>query len=123
MPFLQDLGIRVNHLIYLCHEPANTPQSAWLGVIYAYLALLQVIGIVLAIQTRKVKIKLLNDSKYIAVQIYSSSIALFLLVLFTFTLESFPNIGEGIVSGGLLVGSTIFLGLVFVPKVRALRLM
>ena len=66
------------------------------------------------------KIKLLNDSKYIAVQIYSSSIALFLLVLFTFTLESFPNIGVGIVSGGLFVGYTIFLGLVFLPKVRVL---
>ena len=43
--------------------------------ILVYLALLQIVGIILDIQTlKKVKIKVLNDSKYIASLIYISSI-------------------------------------------------
>ena len=88
-----------------------------LAILFAYLALLQIIGIILAIQTRKVKIKLLNDSKYIAALIYTSSLVLMLIGVVSFTATSIPNIGEALTSGGLWVVTVLFLSLVFIPKV------
>ncbi len=89
-----------------------------LAVLFIYLALLQIVGIILAIQTRKVKIKLLNDSKYIAALIYSSSLFLILIGVVSFTATNLPNIGEAIISGGLWIVTTLFLALIFVPKVN-----
>ena len=101
--------------VYKCFP--RTAQTIWLGVTFAYLALLQIIGIILAIQTRKVKIKLLNDSKYIAALIYISSIALLLIMIVTLLPLNLINVKEGVFSGSLLVATTIFLALVFIPKV------
>ena len=82
-----------------------------------YLAVLQIIGILLAIQTRKVKLHGLRDSKFIAAIIYASSIVLVVLALVTFSLRPYINIGTGISAVGILALTTIFLSLVFVPKV------
>ncbi len=86
---------------------------------FGFLAILQIIGVVLAIQTRKVKIKLLNDSKYIAAVIYISSIALVLIAIVTLVPGAFINLIEGIFSASLLTATTFFLGLIFIPKVLA----
>ena len=45
----------------------------------------------LAIQTRKVKIKVLNDAKSITAIIYISSVVLVVLIVVTFTVESYIN--------------------------------
>ncbi len=82
------------------------------------IAILQIIGIVdLAIQTRKIKIKLLNDSKYISAVIYISSIALFFTGSNVLIPDQFINIEEALFSGSILVGTTCFLALIFIPKV------
>ena len=82
-----------------------------------YLALQQLVGFILAVQTRKVKIKALNDSKYVAAIIYVSSIVLVVLALVTFTLGDYVNLTEVFFSGGLIVGTTAFIGFSFIPKV------
>ena len=84
------------------------------------MALLQLIGFILAVQTRKVKIKALNDSKYVAAIIYVTSIVLVVLVLVTFALSRFLTIAEVFFSGMLMLGTTAFLSLIFIPKVRGL---
>ncbi len=108
-------------MIYQCFP--ETIQTIYLVVTLAYLAILQIIGIVLAIQTRKIKIKLLNDSKYIAAVIYISSIALVLIAIVTLVPGSFINVIEAIFSGSLLVATTFFLGLIFIPKVYVMYYM
>ena len=118
--FLQELGVQIEYHAYQCFN--LTDGTAVLVIIKnVYLALLQIIGLVLAIQTRKVTVKVLNDSKYIAALIYISSITLVVLVLTTFTLRNFINIYQLLYSGGLLVAITAFLALIFIPKVRALH--
>ena len=72
----------------------------------------------LAFQTRKVKFKGLNDSKFVATIIYISSIVLIALALVTFALRTYINIGTGVFVAGILTLTTIFLALNFVPKVR-----
>ncbi len=113
----QEFDVRIVYMSYQCYVSSNAAQTAMLAILFAYLALLQIIGIILAIQTRKVKIKLLNDSKYIAALIYTSSLVLILIGVVSFTATSIPNIGEALTSGGLWVVTVLFLSLVFIPKV------
>ena len=85
---------------------------------FAYLAILQIIGLVLAFQTRKIKLPGLRDSKFVAAIIYISSIILVALALVTFSLRTYINIGTGIITFGVFSLTTIFLALMFIPKVR-----
>ena len=80
--------------------------------------MLQVIGIVLAFQTRKVKVRSLKDSKYVASIIYISSISIVVMALVTFALKNYINIGTGILVLGIFMLTTVFLILMFIPKVK-----
>ncbi len=102
-------------MVYQCYT--ETIHTIYLTLTFVYLAILQIIGIVLAIQTRKIKIKLLNDSKYISAVIYISSIALFFIGSNVLIPDQFINIEEAVYSGSILVGTTSFLALIFIPKV------
>lgn len=82
--------------------------------------MLQVVGLVLAIQTRKVKLRGLRDSKYIAAIIYISSISIVVMALVTFALDKYINIGTGILAVVIFALTTTFLVLIFVPKVKHL---
>ena len=118
MTFLitQELGIRQQYYVWSCYDPATGAFYCGL-LIFAYLALLQIVGIVLAFQTRKVKISALNDSTFVAALVYISSVVLMALVLVTFALRNYINIRGAIFSGGNLLLAYVYLILMFVPKV------
>ena len=103
--------------MWVCHDTA-APAFYWKIFVFAYLIMLQLVGILLAFLTRKVKLRGLRDSKYIAAIIYISSVTIVVMVLVTLTLEEFVNIGTGIFVFGILALTTLFLVLIFVPKVR-----
>ena len=105
----------INHVL-VCFV-ASSPSFFWEIVTFAYLAVLQIIGLVLAFQTRKVKLQGLNDSKFVAAIIYISSIMLVVLALVTFSLRTYINIGTGISVFGIFSLTTISLSLIFIPKV------
>jgi len=70
---------------------------------------LQIIALVLAFSVRKVnKVKGLNDTTYIAAAVYVTSIVL----------SEFVNVHAAVDCTGDFIGTTVVLGLVFVPKVR-----
>ena len=71
----------------------------------------------MAFHTRRVKIKVLNDSKEIAVIVYINSITLALLAVVEFTLNTYHEVYAALFGLGLMVGATLFLTLVFIPKV------
>ena len=81
---------------------------------------LQVVALVFAFATRKVKVKGLNDSKYIAAAIYVTSVVLAFAIITSFFLRDFVNVFATLFSAGFFIGTTVILGLVFVPKVRTL---
>ena len=81
------------------------------------MALLQIVGIVLAFQTRKVKISALNDSTFVAALVYISSIVLVALLLVTFGLRGYINVQGAIFSGGVLILAFVYLIVMFAPKV------
>ena len=108
--------MREAYYVWVCYEPGSPAFYCDL-LIFLYLALLQIVGIILAFQTRKVKIPALNDSKFVAALVYISSIVFVALVLITFLLGGYINISSGIFSGGIMLLATLFLILMFLPKV------
>ena len=90
----------------------------WLSISYAYKGLLQILAMFMAFHTRKIKIKALNDSKEIAVIIYINSITLSLLALVEFALNVYHEVYAVLFGLALLVGATLFLTLLFTPKVH-----
>ena len=110
----QDEGRNIEYYVFVCSNPNTT---IWLAVSFAYKGLLQIVAIFMAFHTRKVKIKALNDSKEIAAIIYINNIVLVTLVMTEFALVSLQHIYKALFGMALLVGATIFLSLIFVPKV------
>ena len=113
---MQSLNISVQFYVLLCNERPS-PNFYWQIFIFLYLAVLQIVGILLAFQTRKVKVHGLRDSKFIAAIIYISSIVLVVLALVVFALRVYINTGAGIYASGVLVLTTTILFLIFIPKV------
>ena len=89
----------------------------WLAISYAYKGLLQLVAVFMAFHTRRVKIRALNDSKEIAVIIYINSITLTLLIVVEFALYSYHEVYAALFGLALLTEATVFLSLIFIPKV------
>ena len=81
------------------------------------MAILQICALYFAFQTRKVKVKGLNDAKYIAMIVYIVGILVLMNLVITFTLSTYVTVYATIYSTGLWLSSTAVLGLSFIPKV------
>ena len=88
-----------------------------LAMIYAYMAVLQICALYFAFQTRKVKVKGLNDAKYIAMTVYIVGILILINLVTTFALPTYVTVYATIYSSCLWLSSTAVLGLSFIPKV------
>ena len=108
--------MRQENYVWLCYQPGSPPFYCDL-FLFLYLGVLQIVGLILAFQTRKVKIPVLNDSKFVAALVYISSVVFVALVLVTFLLREYINISNGIFSAGIMLLATISNVLMFVPKV------
>ena len=77
----------------------------------------------MAFHIRRVKVKALNDSKEIAAIIYINSIILAVLAVTQFALENYHNVYAAMFGLALLIDATMFLGLIFIPKVRLISIL
>ena len=111
--FFQKTAVVYNFFLYVCQS--NGPLFA---VLFGYKALLQLTTLILAFCTRKVKVKGLNDSKYIAAAIYITSIVLAVNIVSFYTLKDHANVFPAVNGMCYLLGTTMILVLVFVPKVK-----
>ena len=102
------------HYILIC---SSKGRNIFLGVLYGYKAALEIIALILAFTTRKVKVKGLNDALYIAVAIYITSLLWAALIVSTYSLTEYLNIFTTVFSLGLFVGTTAIMVLIFIPKV------
>lgn len=103
--------------IYGC---VSTTRSIFLGILYGYKMILQTISLVFAFSIRKVKVKGLDDAKYIGASVYVTTLVQAVLILATFTLTEFVNGFAVLFSTGFLLGTTFILIMVFVPLVSRL---
>ena len=80
--------------------------------------MLQFIALVLALLTRKVKVKGLDDAKYIAAMVYVIFVAIVVLAVCYFTIrDRLMNTYIVLFSTVIATTSTCILALVFVPTV------
>lgn len=103
-----------NNFVYLC---LNNTAIVWLAISYSYKGLLQLVAMFMAFHARRVKIKVLNDSKEIAAIVYVNSIILTLMVVAEFSLSRYHTVHAALFGFALLVGPTVLLSFVFIPKV------
>ena len=115
--YSQEYGLRIKEVVLLCYDPVKTAASIWFIVTSGYFVLLQFIGLILALRLYKVNLKALENSRYIIAAIYISAILLLIIVVSVFTLQNLHNIIEVVFSGTLMVSTTVFLTMVFIPKV------
>ncbi|KAL5471263.1 hypothetical protein EMCRGX_G029359 [Ephydatia muelleri] len=116
---IAQLGLKEEYFIWTCYG-SSTPPFYWRILIFSYLVILQIIGIMLAFQTRKVKFPGLNDSVFVAAIIYTSSIVLVILIVDTFILNNYINTFGAIFTVGIIILTTVFLAFTFVPKMYLL---
>ena len=86
-------------------------------MINCYKGILQICALGFAFQTRKVKIEGLNDAKYIAAFVYTTSIVLGMMFISSIALYSYINVHSVIYSFGACLAISAVLGFMFVPKV------
>ena len=89
----------------------------WLPVLFAYKGIILLVGLFLAFETRKVKIKSLNESRFITMSVYGTVIVSVTLTPIGFLLQNFPNVQYGIIGIMILTSTSLILGLIFVTKV------
>ena len=87
-------------------------------MLYGYKALIQTATIILALKTRKVKVRGLDDYREIVLATYVSSFLLAIIIIFTYTLFDRINTFAALSSFCFLAGTTVTIALVFVPKVN-----
>ncbi|CAI8039800.1 Gamma-aminobutyric acid type B receptor subunit 2 [Geodia barretti] len=105
---------RHKYSLYICESKGQVYLYA---VLFGYKGILQVLALLLAFRTRNVKVKGLDDSVYIAASVYVTSIVLAVIIVSTYTLRDYVNAYPAVVGMGLLLGTTMILGLVFIPRV------
>ena len=66
---MQVLDVRIEYYVLVCYKEAGAALY-WRIFLFAYLAVLQILGIMLAFQTRKVKVKSLRDSTFVTANVY-----------------------------------------------------
>ena len=111
---IQDDQVTHTNFVFVC---LSDGAVVWVALSYVYKALLQLLAMFMAFSTRLVKIKALNDSKEIAVVIYFNSITLTLLAVVEFSLKQHHEVYAALFSLALLVEASVFLTLIFIPKV------
>ena len=87
-------------------------------MLFVYKACILFVGVFLAVETRKVKIVSLNESRFIGMSVYGAVIVSIALTPIGFFLEDLPNAQYAIMGIMMLASITIILILVFVTKVK-----
>lgn len=113
--YLQPTGIVHQFFFYVCDSKS---RDIALGVLYGYKALLQIIALAFSFSIRKVKVKGLNDAKYIAAAVYVTSIVTTVIIVSLYSLKRFINLYAALFALGFFIGTTFILALVFLPKVN-----
>ena len=86
----QDHEVKIEYRVLVCFRDVGVPLY-WRIFIFAYFAMLQILGIMLAFQTRRVKVRGLKDSSFVTANVYVSSIIIVIFILITVSLRPYVN--------------------------------
>ncbi|KAF6023760.1 GABA-B-R1 [Bugula neritina] len=91
-------------------------MTKWIAVIYSYKGLLLLAGLFLAYETRNVKIRFINDLKFVAMAIYNILVLCVVSVPVTLIIPYQHNALYGFISVAIILSCYLSLSLIFIPK-------
>ena len=101
-------------IVGLCY---SKNRFIWLSILFVYKGILLIIGIFLAFETRKVKIRHLNDSKVIGIAVYCIVVLSIVLSATGVLLENYVDVYYAVLGIMILLGNSSLLCLIFIPRV------
>ncbi|KAF6204850.1 hypothetical protein GE061_019013 [Apolygus lucorum] len=113
-PVSTDDDIKIRPELEHCESENN---SVWLGLIYGYKGLVLVFGLFLAYETRSIKVKQINDSRYVGMSIYNVVVLCLITAPVTMVIASQQDASFTFVSLALIFCCFLSMALIFVPKV------
>ena len=90
----------------------------WVPILLLYKIIEIVFSLMFAFETRKIKVKELNDSRMVIFSVYTIVVAGIAVTPVIFLLGEMVTVRYAIVGIICLVSSTVLLGMNFIPKVR-----
>ncbi|KAK9306347.1 hypothetical protein QLX08_003030 [Tetragonisca angustula] len=92
-------------------------NNIWLGLIYSYKGLILVFGLFLAYETRSIKVKQINDSRYVGMSIYNVVVLCLITAPVTMVIASQQDASFAFVALAIIFCCFLSMALIFVPKV------
>ncbi|KRY41023.1 Gamma-aminobutyric acid type B receptor subunit 1 [Trichinella spiralis] len=93
-------------------------HELWIGLIYSYKGILLFFGLFLAYESRKIKTKLLNDSRLISMAIYNVAILCFITAPVEIIISSKPDASFAFFAVTVVLSTFLSMGLIFIPKIQ-----
>ncbi|XP_063393215.1 gamma-aminobutyric acid type B receptor subunit 1 isoform X1 [Cydia fagiglandana] len=113
-PRHHDDDVHIRPELEHCESKNNT---VWLGLMYGYKGLVLVFGLFLAYETRSVKVRQINDSRYVGMSIYNVVVLCLITAPVTLVIASQQDASFAFVSLAIVFCCFLSMALIFVPKV------
>uniref|UniRef100_A0A1B0BPN6 G-protein coupled receptors family 3 profile domain-containing protein n=1 Tax=Glossina palpalis gambiensis TaxID=67801 RepID=A0A1B0BPN6_9MUSC len=95
----------------------SSQNSVWLGLVYGYKGLILVFGLFLAYETRSIKVKQINDSRYVGMSIYNVVVLCLITAPVGMVIASQQDASFVFVALAVIFCCFLSMLLIFVPKV------
>ncbi|XP_015186034.1 PREDICTED: gamma-aminobutyric acid type B receptor subunit 1 isoform X2 [Polistes dominula] len=109
-----DDDARIRPELEHCESEHN---SIWLGLLYGYKGIILVFGLFLAYETRSIKVKQINDSRYVGMSIYNVVVLCLITAPVTMVIASQQDASFAFVALAIIFCCFLSMALIFVPKV------
>ncbi len=96
---------------------SSDTSHIWAPILLVYKAFKLVFSLIFAFETRKVKVKELNDSKIIVFCVYTFVVSAITLIPSSLLLQNQPTAQYAVTGMVSLLTATVLLAIIFVPKV------
>ncbi|XP_029037145.2 gamma-aminobutyric acid type B receptor subunit 1 isoform X1 [Osmia bicornis bicornis] len=109
-----DDDARIRPELEHCESAHN---NIWLGLMYSYKGVILVFGLFLAYETRSIKVKQINDSRYVGMSIYNVVVLCLITAPVTMVIASQQDASFAFVALAIIFCCFLSMALIFVPKV------
>ncbi|XP_037911823.1 gamma-aminobutyric acid type B receptor subunit 1 isoform X3 [Hermetia illucens] len=106
--------IKIRPELEHCESKRN---SMWLGLVYSYKGLILVFGLFLAYETRSIKVKQINDSRYVGMSIYNVVVLCLITAPVAMVIASQQDASFAFIALAVIFCCFLSMLLIFVPKV------
>ncbi len=100
---------------------SSDTSHIWIPILLVYKAIELVFSLIFAFETRKIKVKELNDSKIIVFSVYTIVVSAIIFIPTTLLLQNEPAAQYAVIGIVCLLTATALLAIIYVPKVTSLK--